>query len=61
MRGCLDSGFDGTTARRLGGAPPIGRRAINPDQPNRAYDILEPKFRRGPAGWVKGFGLKNFP
>jgi hypothetical protein len=34
---------------------------INPDQPNRAYDILEPKFQRGPAGLVKGFGLKIFP
>jgi hypothetical protein len=42
-------------------AHPIGRRAINPDQPNRAYDILEPKFRRGPGGRVEGFGLKNFP
>jgi uncharacterized protein DUF3800 len=42
-------------------AHPIGRHAINPDQPNRAYNILEPKFRRGPAGRVKGFGLKSFP
>jgi hypothetical protein len=42
-------------------AHPIGRHAINPDQPNRARDILEPKFRRGPAGRVKGFGLKIFP
>jgi hypothetical protein len=42
-------------------AHPIGRHAINPDQPNRAYNLLEPKFRRGPAGRVKGFGLKFFP
>jgi hypothetical protein len=42
-------------------AHPIGRHAINPDQPNRAYYLLEPKFRRGPAGRVKGFGLKFFP
>jgi hypothetical protein len=42
-------------------AQPIGRHVINPNQPNRAYDILEPKFRRGPAGRVNGFGLKIFP
>ena len=42
-------------------AHPIGRHAINPGQPNRAYDLLEPKFRRGPAGRVEGFGLKLFP
>jgi hypothetical protein len=42
-------------------AHPIGRHVINPDQPNRAYDILEPKFRRGPGGRVRGFGLKIFP
>jgi hypothetical protein len=27
-------------------AHPIGRHAISPSQPNRAYDIIEPKFRR---------------
>jgi hypothetical protein len=42
-------------------AHPIGRHAINPDQPNLAYDILDSKFRRGPADRVKGFGLKIFP
>jgi Protein of unknown function (DUF3800) len=42
-------------------AHPIGRHVINPNQPNRAYDILEPKFRRSAAGMVKGFGLKIFP
>jgi hypothetical protein len=42
-------------------AHPIGRHVMKPDQPNRAYDILEPKLRRGPAGRVKGFGLKIFP
>ena len=42
-------------------AHPIGRRLIKPDQPNRAYDVLEPKFRRGPAGQVRGYGLKIFP
>jgi Protein of unknown function (DUF3800) len=42
-------------------AHPIGRHAINPDQSNRAYDVLEAKFRRGPRGQIKGFGLKSFP
>jgi uncharacterized protein DUF3800 len=42
-------------------AHPIGRHVVNPAQSNRAYDILEPKFRRGPAGRVQGFGLKIFP
>jgi hypothetical protein len=42
-------------------AHPIGRHAISPSQPNRAYDIIEPKFRRGPGGRVLGFGRKIFP
>ena len=42
-------------------AHPIGRHAINPDQSNRAYELLEPKFRRGPGGRVLGFGRKIFP
>jgi Protein of unknown function (DUF3800) len=42
-------------------AHPIGRHVVSPAQPNRAYDILKPKFRRGPAGRVHGFGLKIFP
>ena len=35
-------------------ARPIGLHALRPDQPNRAFDVLRPKF--GPAG-----GLKIFP
>jgi hypothetical protein len=42
-------------------AHPIGRHAINPNQLNRAYDIIQTKFRRGPQGKVEGFGLKSFP
>jgi uncharacterized protein DUF3800 len=42
-------------------AHPIGRHAINPDQPNRAYEVLQAKFRRGPRGQIDGFGLKSFP
>lgn len=35
--------------------------AMRPMQPNRAYDIVEKKFRRSPAGIIKGWGLKVFP
>jgi hypothetical protein len=42
-------------------ARPIGRHVINPAQPNRAWDIVEPKLRRSPAGKVEGWGLKVFP
>ncbi len=52
-------------------AHPIGRHVIAPDQPNRAYSILETKFRRGPQirglqgqlrpGLIRGYGLKIFP
>ncbi|WP_363350069.1 DUF3800 domain-containing protein [Methylocystis echinoides] len=42
-------------------AHPIGRHVINPTQPNRAYDLIEPKFRRNSAGHIRGYGLKIFP
>lgn len=42
-------------------AHPIARRVIKPAQPNRAYDLIERKFRRGPNGQVNGYGLKVFP
>lgn len=42
-------------------AHPIGRHVIKPDQPNRAYDALKPKFRAGPNGKIEGYGLKIFP
>ncbi len=42
-------------------AHPIGRHVINPGQPNRAFELIEPKFRRGPGGRVRGYGLKTFP
>lgn len=42
-------------------ARPIGRHVINPNQPNRAWDVIEPKFRRSPEGKVNGWGLKVFP
>lgn len=42
-------------------ARPIGLRILRENQPNRAWDILEPKIRRGPHGSIWGWGLKEFP
>jgi len=42
-------------------ARPIGRHLLNPDQPNRAYDLLRNKFRSGPQGAIRGRGLKVYP
>jgi hypothetical protein len=42
-------------------ARPVGRKMLNPGQPNRAYDLILAKFRRSPAGRVEGWGLKVFP
>lgn len=42
-------------------ARPIGRHLLRPDQPNRAYDIVEKKFRRGPDEELEDWGLEVFP
>ncbi|CAK7258567.1 DUF3800 domain-containing protein [Shinella yambaruensis] len=42
-------------------ARPIGLAELRPNQPNRAYDIIQRKFRRSATGLVKGYGLKTFP
>ncbi len=42
-------------------ARPIGRHVMDPTQENRAYSILENKFRRGTSGQINGYGLKIFP
>jgi hypothetical protein len=42
-------------------AHPIGRHIINPDQLNRAYELIEPKFRCSRTGQIRGYGLKVFP
>lgn len=42
-------------------ARPIGRHVLDPQQPNRAYDVIERKFRRSRGGKVAGWGLKVFP
>ena len=42
-------------------ARPIGRHVLDPAQPNRAWEIIEPKLRRSPFNMVMGWGLKVFP
>ena len=42
-------------------ARPIGRHVMKPEQPNLAWEIIEPKLRRSPGGKVTGWGLKIFP
>ena len=42
-------------------ARPIGRQILKPEQPNRAYEIIEKKFRRNLKGNLNGWGLKLFP
>ncbi len=41
-------------------ARPVGLSVLRPDQPNRAMEILEPKFARK-NGSKMGIGLKVFP
>ncbi len=40
---------------------PIGRHLLKPEQRNRAYEVVERKFRRSGAGKLEGYGLKTFP
>lgn len=42
-------------------ARPVGMKILRPEQPNRAYDIIERKFYRNERGQYKGCGLKCFP
>jgi hypothetical protein len=42
-------------------ARPIGVHALRPDQPNRAYEAVRPKFRAAPDGNIIGWGIKSFP
>ncbi|MBU9195990.1 DUF3800 domain-containing protein [Burkholderia gladioli] len=42
-------------------ARPIGLSHLRPDQPNRAYEVLEQKFFTGNGGAVSGNGRKIFP
>ena len=42
-------------------ARPIGLKVLRPDQPNRAFEIIEQKFRRSGRGEYRGYGFKVFP
>ncbi len=42
-------------------ARPIGVHVLRPAQSNRAYDIIERKFRQSPGGVIDGWGLKCYP
>ncbi|MGL6160414.1 DUF3800 domain-containing protein [Microbulbifer sp.] len=42
-------------------ARPIGRYLLDPDQPNRAFDTLQGKFRRDTRNQIGGWGLKVYP
>lgn len=43
-------------------ARPIGIHDLRSDQPNHAWDIIEPKIRRDPrTGNINGWGLKVYP
>lgn len=42
-------------------ARPIGLKHLRPDQANRAFDVIEGKFRRNGQGMYRGYGLKVFP
>ena len=42
-------------------ARPIGRHVVDPQQPNRAWDIIRKKLRRSPIGRYEGWGLQVFP
>jgi Protein of unknown function (DUF3800) len=42
-------------------AYPITRHTLKPEQANSAFNIVQTKFRSGPAGKINGFGLKIFP
>ncbi len=42
-------------------ARPMGSHVIRPEQPNRSYDAIRPRIRRGPSGQIPRFGVKVSP
>jgi hypothetical protein len=42
-------------------ARPVGLHVLRPNQPNRAWDVLQTKLFKGAHGVVQGNGLKVFP
>ena len=64
---CLDVKFLNKKTNSIGlqladlVAHPLGRKSLKPEQENRAYDIIEKKFRQSAEGKIDGFGYKVFP
>lgn len=42
-------------------AHPVSRKVLDPNRPNRAYDVVRAKLRKSWSGKVLGYGLKVFP
>ena len=42
-------------------ARPVALQHLRPDQPNRAFEMIAKKLRRGPDGKTEGWGLKSLP
>ena len=42
-------------------ARPVGLNILKPEQQNRAFEMLKPKFYRQKTGSIHGWGLKCFP
>lgn len=42
-------------------ARPIGLHVLRPDQPNRAWDLVDSKIVRSREGRIEGYGLKVYP
>lgn len=42
-------------------ARPVALHHLRPDQPNRAFEIIQPKLHRSPSGETEGWGLKRLP
>ncbi len=42
-------------------ARPVALHHLRPEQPNRAFEIIHTKLRRGPSGQTEGWGIKRLP
>lgn len=42
-------------------ARPVALNYFRPNQTNRAYEVIQTKFRRSPTGKIEGWGLKILP
>jgi hypothetical protein len=41
--------------------PPVGIQNLRLGQANRAYEVIQTKFRRSPTGTIDGWGLRLLP